>query len=48
MRAAKVITTVFLCLGFVVPSAHGLVLCVDDAGGLALEPALNVVKLLPP
>lgn len=41
MRSAKIITTVLLCLGFVVPSAHGVVLCVDDDGDLALEVAVN-------
>ena len=41
MRAAKVTTAVLLCLGLVVPSAHGLVLCVDHAGGLALETAVD-------
>ena len=41
MRAAKVITAAFLCLGLAVPSAHGLVLCVDDDGGLAVEAAVD-------
>lgn len=41
MRSARLITAALLCLGLIVPSAYGVVLCMDVHGGLSLKLAVD-------
>jgi hypothetical protein len=41
MNAARILTTVLICLGLGIPNAHGIALCVSGDGSLRLESAVN-------
>ena len=41
MQAVKAVVIILICLGLVVPSAHGLALCVGCDGSVALEIAID-------